>query len=130
MHDHQRPYRRIIVRRHFIESCTGNATITDDCTNGLHSIDISQRATLEMLQSPTTLQTDTVCQYFTKNVGNATITDDFADELQSVDIGRQFTITDKFADGRCEFQRAGIKCISDHVSLPIELLTNCKKYEG
>jgi len=83
-----------------------------------------------MLQSPTALQTDTVSRYFTKNGGNATITDDFADGLQSVGIGRQFTIIDKFVDGRCEFQRVGIKCISDHVSLPMKLLTDCEKYGG
>jgi hypothetical protein len=57
VHDHRRPYRRIIVRRHFIESFTRNATITDDFEDGLQSIGISHRASLEMPQSPTTLWT-------------------------------------------------------------------------
>jgi len=73
-----------------------------------------------MPQSPTTLRTDSVHQHFTECGGNATITDDFADGLQSVDICQQLTITHKFIDERCEFQMAGIKCIFDHVPLPME----------
>jgi hypothetical protein len=59
-----------------------------------------------------------------------TITNDFADGLQAVSIYRQFTITDKFTDGRYEFQRAGIKCISDYVQLPTKLPTDFRNMEG
>jgi hypothetical protein len=109
-HDHQLPYRGLHVRWHFTESCkifTGNATITDVHTDELH-----------------------VRRHFIESGWNVTITNDFADGLQFVSICRQFTITDKFIDGRCEFQRAGIKCISDHVSLPMKLPTDCEKYGG
>jgi hypothetical protein len=82
-----------------------------------------------MPQSPMTLRMDSVRRHSQRG-GNVTITDDFADELQSIDIYRQFTITDKFTDGWCEFQRAGIKCIFDRVPLPMKLPTNCKKYGG
>jgi len=124
MHYHRRPYRWITVRRHFIENFTGNATITDEVADELHSVSISQIASLEMPQSPTTLQTDSFRRHFTKSGGNAILTDDLADRVQSVGICRQFTITDKFIDGWYEFQMSGIKCISNRMSLPTTLLLN------
>jgi len=134
VHYHRRPYRRlceqITVRRHFTESFIGNATIIDDVVDGLQSVDISQRASLEMPQSPMTVQTDSFRRHFTESGRNGTITDDFADGVQSVGISRQFIITDKFTDGRCKLQKAGIKCISNRVPLPTELPTACEKYVG
>ena len=87
-------------------------------------------ASLEMPQSPMTLRTASVRRHFIESGGNATITDDFANGLQPVDIFRQSTFTDKFTDGWCEFQRAGIKCISNSVPLPTDLPTDCEKYGG
>jgi hypothetical protein len=121
------------VRWHFTESCkifTGNATITDVHTDELHVrqhfIESGCNVTI------TDVHTDElhVRQHFIESGCNVTITNDFADGLQFVSICRQFTITDKFTDGRCEFQRAGIKCISVHMPLPMELPTDCEKYEG
>jgi hypothetical protein len=100
MHYHRCQYRQIIVCRHYTESFTGNAIITDEFADGLSmsafhkelhykchnhrqlcgwipSIVISQRV-VERAQSLTTVQMDIVRR-------------------------RQFIIT----DGRCKFQRAG-----------------------
>jgi hypothetical protein len=68
VHDHPRPYRWITFRRYFTESYKifiGNATITDDFADGLPSVGIQQRGSLEMPQS---------------------LTDDFVDRLKSVSI--------------------------------------------
>ena len=114
MHYHRRPYRRTHVRRYFTKSWkifTGNATITDDFADGLPSVGISQRVEkilLEMPQSPTMLRTDSslsVCFQWVK-------------------------ITDKITDERTNSKGRGIKCISDRVSLPTELPTDCEKYGG
>jgi len=43
---------------------------------------------------------------------------------------RQLTITDKFTNKRCKFQRAGIKCISDRVQMPMKLPTDRENMEG
>jgi hypothetical protein len=48
---------RIIVYRHFIESFTGNATITDDFCRRIPSVDLSQRVA-QMPQSSMNLRTD------------------------------------------------------------------------
>jgi hypothetical protein len=64
MHDH----RRITIRRHSTETFTGNVTITDDFVDGLQSVGISQRLSLE----------------------NATIIDNFANEFRPLAFHREW----------------------------------------
>jgi hypothetical protein len=73
-----------IIRRHFIESCTGNATLTDDSTDG---------------SSPSTFHRELWKYHNHRRLYRW---------IQSVGICRQFTITNKITDKRFEFQRAGI----------------------
>jgi hypothetical protein len=91
LHYHRRPYRRTHIRWYFTESwkiITRNVTLTDDFTDGLPFVRISQRVEkilLEMPQSPTMWRTDSTplaCRQWVK-------------------------ITDKITDKLCEFQTAG-----------------------
>jgi len=87
-HNHRRPYRRITVHQHFTESCTGNATITDDCTDGYHP-----SAFHKEWWKCHNHQWITVRRHFTKScTGNAIITDVYTNKLQSVGISQRATL--------------------------------------
>jgi len=134
LHYHRCPYRRTHVRQYFTESwkiITGNATLTDDFADGLPSVSISQRVEkylLEMPQSPTTLQTDYRASAFHRELKkyywkchNHRRCGGRIPVRRHV-VGGSKLPTKSPTDCANSKQR-GIKCISDRVSLSMELPT-------
>ena len=109
------------VAKIFTRNATITATITDDSTNEYILSEFYkelQKYLLEMSSSPTSLQTNTAHWY----------------------LSAQFTTTDRLANGRCEFQMAGINaslttCICRRIAKILEghlkfLVWNSKFTDG
>jgi len=108
-------YTSVGISQIVVKIFTRNVTITDVYTDGYSPSAFYrelQKYLLEMPQSPTTLQTDTVRWHFTESCKNIYWKCHnhrwLYRRIQSVGICRQFKVTDKITDRRCEFQREGI----------------------